>query len=312
MTTCTRAAIEKGSPLRVCLVGFGTPYLCMEWNAENQLVRILFNASKMIRYLYDPLGRRLEIVHSSVGNAFSTKMVYDGEDILKKTSGDTFSGPIPVFFVHGPASTSRSPRRTSSGASASTTPTRLARSSPARRHRVPSSRPSATTPGATSKRAGRAPTPSRGESGTASWAATTTELATTIQGSAGSPRKTQSGIPAASDARRLDPRSFECLHQAFLEDTKARWYSRHLQKQARNVLIRFLTHLRESRTSSPTRSCSRRRRRLREGTTPSPRRRRTSRSSSASSAFSSVPASSSRTPPSTSPSRAGRSSRARS
>jgi site-specific recombinase XerD len=45
----------------------------------------------------------------------------------------------------------------------------------------------------------------------------------------------------------LDPRSFERLHQAFLDDVRARWYSKHLVKQARNVLARFLSHLRESR-----------------------------------------------------------------
>ncbi len=45
----------------------------------------------------------------------------------------------------------------------------------------------------------------------------------------------------------LDPRSFERLHQAFLDDVRARWYSKHLLKQARNVLARFLSHLRESR-----------------------------------------------------------------
>jgi len=42
-------------------------------------------------------------------------------------------------------------------------------------------------------------------------------------------------------------RSFERLHQVFLDDIKARWYSKHLHKQARNILIRFLTHLREKR-----------------------------------------------------------------
>ena len=47
--------------------------------------------------------------------------------------------------------------------------------------------------------------------------------------------------------RSLDPRSFERLHQVFLDDIKARWYSKHLHKQARNILIRFLTHLREKR-----------------------------------------------------------------
>src|SRR5262249_49877539 len=47
--------------------------------------------------------------------------------------------------------------------------------------------------------------------------------------------------------RSLDPRSFERLHQAFLDDIRTRWYSKQLHKQARNILVRFLTHLREKR-----------------------------------------------------------------
>ncbi len=49
--------------------------------------------------------------------------------------------------------------------------------------------------------------------------------------------------------RGLDPRSFERLHQAFLDDIRARWYSKQLHKQASNVLARFLTHLREKKVS---------------------------------------------------------------
>jgi RHS repeat-associated protein len=73
-----------------------------EWNAENQLVRILLDDNEIQRFAYDPLGRRIEITHSAIGNALPTGMVYDGQDILRRTSGDTFSGPVPVYFIHGP------------------------------------------------------------------------------------------------------------------------------------------------------------------------------------------------------------------
>jgi integrase/recombinase XerD len=52
-------------------------------------------------------------------------------------------------------------------------------------------------------------------------------------------------VRTRAGASAFDPRSFERLHQAFLDDVRARWYSKHLLKQARNVLVRFLSHLRE-------------------------------------------------------------------
>jgi integrase/recombinase XerD len=45
--------------------------------------------------------------------------------------------------------------------------------------------------------------------------------------------------------RRLDSRSFDSVLGALLEELRVRWYSQALQKQARNVLLRFFDHLRE-------------------------------------------------------------------
>jgi integrase/recombinase XerD len=52
---------------------------------------------------------------------------------------------------------------------------------------------------------------------------------------------------AAGRARAIDPRSFESILEALLAELRLRWYSKPLQKQARNVLRRFLSHLRERR-----------------------------------------------------------------
>ncbi len=46
-------------------------------------------------------------------------------------------------------------------------------------------------------------------------------------------------------SRAIDPRSFEEALQALLDELRVRWYSKPLQKQARNVLLRFFSHLRE-------------------------------------------------------------------
>ena len=46
-------------------------------------------------------------------------------------------------------------------------------------------------------------------------------------------------------SRPIDPRSFEEAIQALLDELRVRWYSKPLQKQARNVLLRFFSHLRE-------------------------------------------------------------------
>jgi integrase/recombinase XerD len=47
-------------------------------------------------------------------------------------------------------------------------------------------------------------------------------------------------------SRPIDPRSFEEALQALLDELRVRWYSKPLQKQARNVLLRFFSHLREN------------------------------------------------------------------
>jgi RHS repeat-associated protein len=70
-----------------------------EWNAENQLTRVLNNGTEVARYAYDPLGRRVEKV---VGGGMSpstgvTTSLYDGEDILRQTSGTT-----TTTYIHGP------------------------------------------------------------------------------------------------------------------------------------------------------------------------------------------------------------------
>jgi RHS repeat-associated protein len=56
-----------------------------EWNAENQLKRVLQNGNEVARYAYDPLGRRVEKVAGGV----TTTWTYDGEDILREISGSS-------------------------------------------------------------------------------------------------------------------------------------------------------------------------------------------------------------------------------
>lgn len=52
---------------------------------------------------------------------------------------------------------------------------------------------------------------------------------------------------AGGRRRSIDPRSFPALLEALLDELRVRWYSKPLQKQARNVLRRFLSHLSERR-----------------------------------------------------------------
>jgi integrase/recombinase XerD len=49
---------------------------------------------------------------------------------------------------------------------------------------------------------------------------------------------------AADRGPRLDPRSFKAILEALVEDLTVRWYSKHLVKQERAVLLRFFDHLR--------------------------------------------------------------------
>ncbi|HEY2946338.1 MAG TPA: RHS repeat-associated core domain-containing protein, partial [Vicinamibacteria bacterium] len=64
-----------------------------EWNAENQLKRVLQNGSEVARYAYDPLGRRVE----KVAGGATTTWTYDAEDILREISGTS-----TLKYVHGP------------------------------------------------------------------------------------------------------------------------------------------------------------------------------------------------------------------
>jgi RHS repeat-associated protein len=65
-----------------------------EWNAENQLTRVLYSGSVAARFTYDPLGRRVEKV---VNNNPPTTYTYDGEDILRENRPTTVAS-----YVHGP------------------------------------------------------------------------------------------------------------------------------------------------------------------------------------------------------------------
>jgi RHS repeat-associated protein len=64
-----------------------------EWNAENQLTRVLNNGSEAARFKYDPLGRRVEKVVD--GN--TTTWTYDGSAMLRQVSGSS-----TLKYVHGP------------------------------------------------------------------------------------------------------------------------------------------------------------------------------------------------------------------
>jgi integrase/recombinase XerD len=54
-------------------------------------------------------------------------------------------------------------------------------------------------------------------------------------------------VAGRSRPRPIDPRSFEDALRALTDELRVRWYSKALQKQARNVLLRFFSHLREKR-----------------------------------------------------------------
>ena len=71
-----------------------------EWDAENQLKRVTRNGLEYVRFSYDPLGRRIEVLPSEP-NSLATGMVYDGEDILHVDGGTTF-GRTTTLYTHGP------------------------------------------------------------------------------------------------------------------------------------------------------------------------------------------------------------------
>jgi len=63
-----------------------------EWNAENQLKRVLKDAAEVARFAYDSKGRRVEKVASGV----TTTYVYDNEDVVKQVTDG-----VVVRYVHG-------------------------------------------------------------------------------------------------------------------------------------------------------------------------------------------------------------------
>lgn len=71
----------------------GTTTWTYEWNAENQLTRVLQNAAEVARFKFDPQGRRVERVAGGV----TTLWAYDDEDILRETVGAS-----TTKYLHGP------------------------------------------------------------------------------------------------------------------------------------------------------------------------------------------------------------------
>jgi len=65
----------------------------MEWNADNQLKRVLKNPIEQARFTYDPLGRRVEKLAGGV----TTSWTHDGDDILRDVRGGA-----TIFLVQGP------------------------------------------------------------------------------------------------------------------------------------------------------------------------------------------------------------------
>ena len=63
-----------------------------EWNARDDLTRVLKNGVEQARFAYDPAGRRVEKVAGGV----TTSYTYDGEDILREARGGT-----TLKYVHG-------------------------------------------------------------------------------------------------------------------------------------------------------------------------------------------------------------------
>jgi len=64
-----------------------------EWNAENQLTKLLTNGNEVARYKYDPNGRRVD----RVAGGTTTLWAYDAKDIFRETVGGTV-----VRYIQGP------------------------------------------------------------------------------------------------------------------------------------------------------------------------------------------------------------------
>jgi len=71
----------------------GTDTWTYEWNAENELKRVVKNGVEQARFAYDPNGRRVTKVAAGV----TTDWTYAGEDMLRETRGAT-----TLKYVHGP------------------------------------------------------------------------------------------------------------------------------------------------------------------------------------------------------------------
>ena len=71
--------------MRACCGLRGSSNLGIEWNAENQLKKVLNNAATIATFAYDPFGRRVE----KVAGGTTTTFTYDVEDILRETAGAT-------------------------------------------------------------------------------------------------------------------------------------------------------------------------------------------------------------------------------
>jgi len=64
-----------------------------EWTVENQLARVTRDGVEVVRFSYDPFGRRIE---KTVG-AQASRYIYDGDDILQQT----INGAVNRY-LHGP------------------------------------------------------------------------------------------------------------------------------------------------------------------------------------------------------------------
>jgi RHS repeat-associated protein len=73
----------------------GTDTWAYEWDAEDQLKRVLKNGVEQARFAYDALGRRVEKVAAGA----TTGWAYDGDDIVREVSGAT-----TLKNIHGPES----------------------------------------------------------------------------------------------------------------------------------------------------------------------------------------------------------------
>lgn len=66
-----------------------------DWNAENELTAVGLNGNTVASFDYDPLGRRIQ---KTTANNTWTRWLYDGEDILRRTT----SAGDSTFNIHGP------------------------------------------------------------------------------------------------------------------------------------------------------------------------------------------------------------------